>query len=41
MEKHLDNIIDEQIKKGKSDTEILNHLGGIIGGGNEQLSRDE
>lgn len=41
IDKNLDNIIDEQIKKGKSDTEILRHLGGVTGLGREPLTRGE
>jgi hypothetical protein len=41
IDKTIESIIDEQIKKGKSDTEILRHLGGVAGLGREQMTRGE
>ena len=31
IEKGLDNIIEEQMKKGKDDNDILSHLGSVVG----------
>jgi hypothetical protein len=39
IDKKLDNIIDEQIAKGKSDAEILRHLGNVVGVGSESTTR--
>jgi hypothetical protein len=41
IDKTMDSVISEQISKGKSDAEILRHLGGVLGVGGNQLTRGE
>ena len=41
IEKNLDNIIEEQMKKGKTDADILKHLGSVVGLGDKEPTRSE